>query len=36
VNVRISFNCFSSAEVVQGLQIECKECVDGICFGSEA
>jgi hypothetical protein len=36
VNVRISFNCFSSVEVVQGVHTECKECVDGICFDSEA
>jgi hypothetical protein len=36
VNVRISFNCFSSIEVVQGVQTEHKECVNGICFDSEA
>jgi hypothetical protein len=36
MNVRISFNCFSFAEVVQGVHTETKECVDGICSGSEA
>jgi hypothetical protein len=36
VNVRISFNCFSSVKVVQGVHTERKECVDRICFGSEA
>jgi hypothetical protein len=29
VNVRISFNCFSSVEVVQGVHTEHKECIDG-------
>jgi hypothetical protein len=38
VNVRISFNCFSSIVQgsVQGVHTECKECVDGFCFDSEA
>jgi hypothetical protein len=36
VNVRISFNFFSSTEVVQGVHTEHKECVDEICLDSEA
>jgi hypothetical protein len=36
VNVGISFNCFSSVEVVQGVHIERKEYINGICFDSEA
>jgi hypothetical protein len=27
VNIRISFNCFSFVEVVQGVHTECKECM---------
>jgi hypothetical protein len=36
VNVSISFNCFSSVKLVQGVHTERKECVDEICFDSEA
>jgi hypothetical protein len=35
VNVRISFNCFSSVEVVQGVHIEHKECINMIYFDSK-
>jgi hypothetical protein len=36
VNVSISFNCFSSVDLVQGVHTECKECVEGICFDYKA
>jgi hypothetical protein len=36
MNVRISFNCFSSTEVVQGVHTKHKECIDRICLDSEA
>jgi hypothetical protein len=35
VNVRISFNCFSSVELVQGMHTESKECVNEIFFDFE-
>jgi hypothetical protein len=36
MNVSISFNCFSSVELVHGVNTERKECIDGIYFDSEA
>jgi hypothetical protein len=36
VNVSISFNCFPSAEVVQRVHTERKECVNGIYLDYEA
>jgi hypothetical protein len=35
LNVRISFNCFSSIEVVQGVHTKHKECINRICFDSK-